>query len=293
MPMTDPISVVVPTRDRPGSLARCLASLAMQAEIALDVVVVDDGSRDRGAVRDAAAALAGTRVVRGPHRGPAAARNLGVRAAEAELVCFIDDDCVATEGWAAALAGAVARARDAAGEGVAAGTTLAPPRATTPVTASQAIVEYLTSSSLDRAGATVGFAPSCNLAATRGLLRQLPFDESYPNAAGEDREWCARAAARGVEIAWAPDAVVVHHQQLGGARGFLRQQYRYGRGAARFRRGAADRRLAGTGFYAGLVRRGFDSGPAVGGLIVASQLAVAAGVAVERFKGLGGGCLSD
>ena len=92
MPMTDPISVVVPTRDRQGSLARCLASLAMQAEIALDVVVVDDGSRDRGAVRDAAAALAGTRVVRGPGRGPAAARNLGVRAAEAELVCFIDDD---------------------------------------------------------------------------------------------------------------------------------------------------------------------------------------------------------
>ena len=120
------------------------------------------------------------------------------------------------------------------------------------------------------------------------MLRQLPFDESYPNAAGEDREWCARAAARGVEIAWEPDAVVVHHQQLAGARGFLRQQYRYGRGAARFRRGAADRRLAGAGFYAGLMRQGFESGPAVGGLVVASQLAVAAGVAVERFTGLGG-----
>ncbi len=68
----------------------------------------------------------------------------------------------------------------------------------------------------------------------------------------------------------------------------MRQQYRYGRGAARFRRGEADRRLAGTRFYAGLVRQGFEAGPAVGGLVVASQVAVAAGVVAERLTGLGG-----
>ncbi len=285
--MTDMISIVVPTRDRPQSLARCLASLAAQGAIALDVVVVDDGSRDRGAIDAAATVLDTTRVVSGPRRGPAAARNLGARAAEGEVICFIDDDCIATSGWAAALSDAATAVRDSAGLGVAAGRTSAPPDASAAVAASQAIVEYLTAASLHQDGEAVRFAPSCNLAATRETLRRLPFDESYRSAAGEDRDWCARVVAAGVEIAWEPAARVIHQQELDGARDFLRQQYRYGRGAAQFRRGAADRRLAGPSFYAGLVRWGFEAGPAVGAIVVAAQAAVAAGVVAERFTGLG------
>ncbi|MDP1850369.1 MAG: glycosyltransferase, partial [Solirubrobacteraceae bacterium] len=109
------ISVVVPTRDRPEALARCLAALARQRGAdELEIVVVDDS--DGGG-----AAAPGARVVHGGARGPAAARNLGVRAARGAIVCFTDDDCVPAPDWAQRLAAACADG------GAAAGPTLADP----------------------------------------------------------------------------------------------------------------------------------------------------------------------
>ncbi len=226
------ISIVIPTRDRPAQLARCLAALGAQDDDNLDLVVVDDGSRDRAAV---AAAAGDARVVRAAGRGPAAARNLGARAATGEVICFTDDDCEPAPGWKQALAAAAASA------GAAAGRTVAPAGASVAARASQAIVEGLTFATLDRATGRLGFAPSCNLAVVREALAALPFDESFPRAAGEDRDWSDRAAGAGLALAYVPDAVVVHRQELDAA-GFVRQQYGYGRGAARYR--AARRRAA-------------------------------------------------
>ncbi len=250
---------MIPTRDRPAALARCLGALDPEHE----VVVVDDGSRDREAVAGATEARTGVRVLRAPGRGPATARNLGARAALGEVICFTDDDCVPEPGWAAALAGV------AAADGAAAGRTLAPPGAAATVRASQAIVEHLTLSSLDPATGRLGFAPTCNLAVAREALASLPFDERFPAAAGEDRDWSDRAGAAGLAPVYVPEAVVVHRQELDpGA--FARQQYAYGRGAARYRAAGTGRRVARPGFYAALVRRGFEEGAVAGGLVVAA-----------------------
>ncbi len=271
------ISIVVPTRDRPAALARCLAAIGGEHE----VVVVDDGSRDRAALARALDGAPAARIVRAGGHGPATARNLGARAAGGEVVCFVDDDCEPVSGWAAALA------RRAAQAGAAAGATVAPAGAPAAVRASQAIVAGLTLASLDPAR-RLGFAPSCNLALAREALELLPFDESFPAAAGEDRDWSARAGGAGLSPVYVPEAVVVHRQELDMA-AFARQQYRYGRGAARYRAAAAGRGLARPGFYAGLVRRGFGEGAAVGALVVVAQAATAAGVAAERLAGLGKG----
>ena len=266
------ISIVVPTRDRPAPLARCLAALPPE----LEIIVVDDGSRDRAAVAGALESRPGARLIRAPGRGPATARNLGARAASGDVVCFTDDDCEPDPGWAEALA------TPAAKSGAAAGRTVPPPGAGAAVRASQAIVEHLTLAGLEPSG-RLGFAPSCNLAVARDALARLPFDEGYPGAAGEDRDWSDRAGAVGLAPVYAPDAVVVHRQLLG-AGGFVRQQYGYGRGATRYRAANPGRRLAGPGFYAGLVRRGFAEGPAAGALVIAAQAATAAGVAAERLS---------
>ncbi len=91
--------IVVPTAGRP-SLVSLLAALGPDAE---RVIVVDDRP-----VPDAPLlprALAGRcAVVRGPARGPAAARNAGWRAGTADWVVFLDDDVVPAAGWAAGLA---------------------------------------------------------------------------------------------------------------------------------------------------------------------------------------------
>ena len=119
-------SVVVPTRDRAAGLARCLDALAKQQVESLEVVVVDDGSRDRAALDEALERLPTARCLHTVGAGPAAARNLGARAATGDVVCFTDDDCEPAPGWAGLLA-------TAAGEtGVAAGRTVAPGDAATP-----------------------------------------------------------------------------------------------------------------------------------------------------------------
>jgi glycosyltransferase involved in cell wall biosynthesis len=267
-------SVVVPTRDRPAKLKSCLAALRGE-----DVVVVDDGSREAELVASIVA-RAGAELVRLEGRGPAAARNAGVAAAGGEVVCFTDDDCEAAAGWVEALAAPVG-AGDAE---CAAGRTVVGAGASAADRAWQAIADHLQRWA-DRPGSpSPGFAPTCNLACSRKHLEELPFDESFPTAAGEDRDWSARAAARGAMPRFVPDAVVTHRPDLTTGT-FLRQQYRYGKGAARFRSIGEGRRLGPPSFYTGLLRTGFAAGIGPGAFVSASQLAITAGALVERGRG--------
>lgn len=281
--MSASVSVVVATRDRPAALARCLTGLAWQTAKRLDVVVVDDGSTRADAVpavvaRAFDASAGAVRVLDGGGRGPAAARNLGVRAAAGDVVCFVDDDCVAEPRWAELLAAACRTG------GAAAGTTTADPVAGRAAAASQLVTRTLQLASLDRG--TLRFAPTCNLACHAELARALPFDESFALAAGEDRDWCARLVAAGEPLRYVPQAVVEHRPQMG-LIGLVRQQARYGRGAVRFRGAGEGRRLSGRAFYARLAREAAAAGPAVATMTLVAQIAVAAGVARETLAARG------
>jgi glycosyltransferase involved in cell wall biosynthesis len=91
------ISVVMPTRDRARVLERSLA--ALQREHPGEVVVVDDGSLDD--TPDVVARNAWVRSVRLAGEGRSAAKNAGVAAASGDIVLFMDDDVIATEGLVA------------------------------------------------------------------------------------------------------------------------------------------------------------------------------------------------
>ncbi|WP_052667097.1 glycosyltransferase family 2 protein [Nitriliruptor alkaliphilus] len=92
--MTGPaVAVVVPTHDRAALLVPALQSILDQRDVALEVIVVDDGSgpRDAAAVRSLAGGS--VRVLRNEVAGGVgAARNRGAAAARAPWVSFCDDD---------------------------------------------------------------------------------------------------------------------------------------------------------------------------------------------------------
>lgn len=271
------VAVVVPTRDRPDSLARCLGALGRQARPPDLVVVVDDGSQAAGDVAAVVAASPLARLVRTEGEGPAAARNCGATAAEGcDLVAFIDDDCVPTVGWLAELVRVVD-----AGAAAVAGSTRCAPAAGAADRAAQTITNHLLEESRGTGGTSVGFAPTCNLAVRAAVHAAVPFDERYPLAAGEDRDWCARLAATGRTIGYAPSALVEHRPDLTVPR-FWRQQQRYGRGAQRYRAGGGpERRRPPVAFYGRLLVSGVRQGPAVGALVAAAQVATLTGVVQE------------
>jgi len=245
-----PISVVVPTRDRPELLQRCLAALEKQT-VPVEVVVVEDKEG----------------------QGPAWARNQGVRQSQGQVICFTDDDCAPFPNWAKSLSTPILTGKAQA----TAGPTLMGEGATAADHAWEAIVSYLQEQAARPGTASPGFAATANLACSRELLNQLPFDESFPVAAGEDRDWAARAAGQGAAPMFVPGAPVIHQPGLT-VRGFLRQQYRYGKGASQYRSATSGRRFGAPTFYAGLLRQGFVAGPGPGLLVYAAQAATLAGV---------------
>ena len=94
--MTPAISIIVSTRNRAETLARCLAALlACKTPHAWESIVVDNGSTDR--TIDYLRSIKSTSVpvgfIREEKRGASNARNAGWRLAKADIIAFVDDDC--------------------------------------------------------------------------------------------------------------------------------------------------------------------------------------------------------
>jgi len=95
------LSVIIPTYNRKGVLVKCLNALFHQTCLrsVYEVLVVDDGSTDgtEEVMRKfAASAPVKFRYCRQEHKGPAAARNVGIRNARGKIILFIGDDIIAT-----------------------------------------------------------------------------------------------------------------------------------------------------------------------------------------------------
>jgi glycosyltransferase involved in cell wall biosynthesis len=91
------ISVIIPTHNRAEWLEAALRSVHEQTLQPAEILVIDDGSTDDTEHRVAVLArstAAQPVYLHQPHRGPAAARNLGIARASSDLLAFLDsDDC--------------------------------------------------------------------------------------------------------------------------------------------------------------------------------------------------------
>jgi GT2 family glycosyltransferase len=203
------VSVIVPTRGRPGQLAACVAALDAldYPRDRFEVIVVEDVEGE----------------------GPAAARNRGAERARGELLAFTDDDCRPASGGLRGLVAAWAgRPEIAVG-----GRTTNGLADNAFAAASQTIVDFVYAH-YNGNGVGARFFASNNLAVPAAAYGALGgFDERF--MASEDRDFCARWLASGRRLASAPGAVVEHAPQLTLGR-FCRRNFQYGRGAYRYHR---------------------------------------------------------
>jgi GT2 family glycosyltransferase len=94
------VTVVIPARDRPAHLDRCLAALGRS----YPVIVVDDGSRQAAEIAGLCRTHGATVIRRPRSGGPGPARNDGLAQVSTPLVAFLDSDCEAGPDWITSLA---------------------------------------------------------------------------------------------------------------------------------------------------------------------------------------------
>lgn len=228
-----PPVVVVPVRDRPVELERCLRALV--ASGVTRVVVVDDGSRHVAAHRRVVEAVgpAVELVERPVSGGPAAARMSGWAALSGdvdrpELVAFVDSDVVATPRWWVPLVDLLADERVG----------LVAPRVVHGWSPAVADRYEVAASPLDLgadpapivAGTRVSYVPAAALVVRSAAFAAVGgFDESL--VVGEDVDLVWRLADAGWRCRYEPSAVVTHtgRSRLGE---MARRRFDYGRSAA-------------------------------------------------------------
>ena len=88
------ISVIVPVYNVEKYLARCVDSILAQTYGNLEIILVDDGTKDSsGAICDAFAARdSRVQVIHKENGGLSSARNVGLNVAKGEYIAFVDSD---------------------------------------------------------------------------------------------------------------------------------------------------------------------------------------------------------
>jgi glycosyltransferase involved in cell wall biosynthesis len=244
------LSVVIPTRDRPGQLGECLAAVAGldYPRSRFEVVVVDDGgSSDLEPVINRFRDTHDITLVGQRHAGPAAARNAGVLHADGSLLGFIDDDVLVDPRWGTEIA-SKALAHPGAAIG---GRTINSLPENPYASASEQIIalayrHYNSGSQGPRFFAARNLAlPAPDFTAIGG------FHPGFRTS--EDREFCDRWRESGRNMVYAPAAVARHANPLT-LKSFWRQHLSYGRGAFAYHRARSRRGHALTGFEGSFYR---------------------------------------
>jgi glycosyltransferase involved in cell wall biosynthesis len=91
MPQT--VSVVIPTYERPEFLPGAIKTAVGQTYDDIEVIVIDDGSKERYADKIVSKFSESVNCIRHEdNKGLSAARNTGIRNASGEFIAFLDDD---------------------------------------------------------------------------------------------------------------------------------------------------------------------------------------------------------
>ena len=246
------ISVVVCAYNSEKTLPACFDGLKALEYPDYEVIVVNDGSTDS---TDQIVLEYGFQLISTENRGLACARNSGLDAATGEIVAYMDADAHPDPHWLSHLAVAFLKSSHV-GVG---GPNIPPPEsgetASCVANAPGGPTHVLLS---DRVAEHI---PGCNMAFRKSALEAIEAFDPQFCVAGDDVDICWRLQDQGWTVGFSPGAVVWHHRR-GSVRGYLRQQYEYGKAEALLERKWPERynrvgHLAWAGrLYANGVSRG-------------------------------------
>lgn len=216
------VSLVIPGRNCAATIRACLdavTAIARQQDSALrEIIFVNDSSSD--STPDIVTSFPDVRMLHGPGRGPAIARNIGWQAAQHPLNWFIDADCIAEPD---ALAKLLPHFADASVGGVGGSYGIVNDRRRLARLVHEEIVERHR-----RMRPDVNFLASFNVLYRAAALRDAGgFDERYTVPSAEDAHLSFAVQDAGWRLRFEPDSRVGHHhpEHLGR---YLRTQARHG-----------------------------------------------------------------
>ena len=199
-------SVIIPAYNAGKTILDALIALKNQSVSPDDyeVIVVDDGSTDETANM---AHHFGVSCIRQANRGPAAARNHGVRVAIGEIILFTDADCVPDRDWIRQMTQPFRNERTVGVKG-------AYRTRQTELAARFAQAEFEDRYDLLKKVAAIDMVDTYSAAFRREIFIKIGmFDEFFPVANNEDTEFSYRLCAAGYLLEFNPRAFVYHLHQ--------------------------------------------------------------------------------
>ncbi|MFH2138176.1 MAG: glycosyltransferase [Candidatus Omnitrophota bacterium] len=208
------LTVIIPTYNRKDVLIRVLEAFDRQTfSVAnFEIIIVDDGSRDgtqESVLKFSKSGRLNIRYFYQKNKGPAVARNLGIKEAKYPLVLFINDDTIPADDF---LEQHIACHQKWPEENVAVlGYATWAEGISVPIFASHYLIgEFNKIKGLAEAR-PIDFI-TCNISVKKDFLVENGlFDEDFPYAAHEDRELGHRLGKKGLRIMYNPDACVYHY----------------------------------------------------------------------------------
>jgi glycosyltransferase involved in cell wall biosynthesis len=220
-------SVVVPTYNRLPLLRKTLESLFCQDMGEREIIVVDDGSSDgtEQYCRELSAEKK-IRYILQQNRGPAIARNTGIRASSGEYIAFTDDDCIVPKDWLSRYA---AKFRET-GAAVIGGIALTGNPGNPFADANDLIVNFLKSAVNPGSVGLVPFLTTNNSVYRRSILERTGGFDTRFTIGAEERELNHRCGVAGALMLFDPGIVVEHYNDADLPR-FVQHQYHQGQGS--------------------------------------------------------------
>lgn len=239
------VTVVIPVAGDRRPLVLCLEALAGQTipRDRYEVVVVDNGCDPPAAeLADGEHVI----VLEEPEPGSYRARNRGIQRARGSIILFTDSDCLPAPDW---IEWMTALFRSGPGVSIIAGDIEVTAH---PAPTHAEVLELRFGFPQESYVEELSFGATANLAVRVEALRQVgPFNPEL--ASGGDAEWCWRAAAVGLFIAFEPRAVVRHPARRT-SRELLRKERRVAEGLCRLRQlGRLPSRLFGRAVLAAML----------------------------------------